>query len=443
MGRIADSARWAVVTAAFRSAGALARLTGDPVGAAITGDAFVRDPYRFYADVRARGRIARGRLVWPTADYRLCREVLRDNRFIKHEGSGGSDAPLILRLAERRADPTVAHPLLPPSMLAVNPPDHTRYRGLVSKAFTPRAIERLRPQVEVLADELLTTAATRGSVDLVADFAGPLPVAVISDVLGIPVEDRTEFRALGAQLARMIDLDLSYRDYTHAMSALRELNAFFDAHIGRMRRDPGGDILSTMITVDDDGDRLSDHELKATAILLLVAGFETTVNLIGNGALALLEHPEQLEILRGDPSVWPNAVEEMLRFESPVQYTGRASTEAVEIDGVQLPKHRIIAALIGGANRDPEVFADPERFDVTRPNARDHLAFAAGIHFCLGASLARLEGQVALQTLFDRFPDLALSGQPVRRRTRLLRGHDSIPVRLSSPRPKVVAASPG
>jgi cytochrome P450 len=256
-------------------------------------------------------------------------------------------------------------------------------------------------------------------------------VSIISEILGIPPADRAEFRRVGASLSRMIDLDLPRRDYIEAMSALRELNEFFDRHIERVRREPGDDILSQLVHVEIDGDRLSDYELKATAILLLVAGFETTVNLIGNGALMLLDNPDQIKLLHDDEALWPNAIEEMLRLEPPVQYTGRCAMEDTVVDGVAIPKGRMVAALIGGANNDPSVFPDPRRFDITRENARDQLAFSAGIHYCLGAALARLEGHVALQTLFTRYPDLELAAQPVRRRTRLLRGYDSIPVTLS------------
>lgn len=428
MGAAADSARWAVVTGLFRALGAVARVAGDPVGDALSGERFLVDPYPFYDEVRGRGRVVPGRLVWPTADFRLCQAVLRDNRFVKAEG-GSSDAPLVFRLAGQRADPRVAHPLLPPSMLAVNPPEHTRYRTLVSKAFTPRAIERLRPQVQAISEELLHAAGALETVDLVEDFAGPLPVAVISEILGISAADRGEFRRLGGALAKMIDLDIRRWDYVRAMSALRELNSFFDRHIARIRREPGEDILSELTHAEVDGDRLSDHELKTTAILLLVAGFETTVNLIGTGTTLLLAHPEQRALLREDGALWPNAIEEMLRHDPPVQYTGRCATQNAEIDGVLIPKGKMVAVLIGGANRDPEMFAEPRRFDVTRENARDQLAFAAGIHYCLGAALARLEGQVALQTLFDGY-DLQPAGAPVRRRTRLLRGYDSIPLKM-------------
>lgn len=438
MGAVADSARWAVVTGLFRGLGAAARVAGDPVGDALSGERFVADPYPFYEQVRARGRVAPGRLVWSTADFRLCQAVLRDSRFIKAEG-GSSDAPLIFRLAGQRADPRVAHPLLPPSMLAVNPPEHTRYRALVSKAFTPRAVERLRPRVQAITDDLLHAAEAAGTVDLVEALAGPLPVAVISEVLGIDAASRGEFRRLGAALAKMIDLDISRREYVQAMRALRELNSFFDQHIARVRRDPGEDILSQLTQSEVDGDRLSDHELKTTAILLLVAGFETTVNLIGNGTTLLLAHPEQRALLHDDDALWPNAIDEMLRHDPPVQYTGRCATQDAEVDGVVIPKGKMVAVLIGGANNDPAVFADPRRFDVTRPNAREQLAFAAGIHYCLGAALARLEGEIALQTLFSRY-HLQAAGTPVRRRTRLLRGYDRIPLQIeTAPAPERVA----
>ena len=285
----------------------------------------------------------------------LVREILRDNQFVKAQADD-RNLPLKFRMIERRADPTLPHPLAPPSMLSVNPPAHTRYRTLVSKAFTPRAIELLRPRIEELADEMLSAAAVNDEFDLIADYAGLLPVAVIGEVLGIPMTDRGYFRTLGARLARMIDLAVGLSDYTDAMAALRELDRFFDQHLARIRKDPGEDMLSKLVQVEVDGDRLTDHELKTAAILLLVAGFETTVNLIGNGLVLLLTNPDELAKLRDDGSLWPNAVEEMLRYESPVQYTGRISSTAVDVDGVHIPKHRLIALLIGGANHDPDVF---------------------------------------------------------------------------------------
>ena len=431
-GVVADSLRWVLLTGAVRGLAAIGRRRGELVATALFAPEFLADPYPFYEQVRTRGRLVPGGLLGLTADHAVCRSLLTHERVGKFDPQG-PDAPRLMRSFDRMMTPKMAHPLLPPSMLAVDPPDHTRYRRLVSKAFTPRAVEALRPRVRELADELLNEVAAAGRMDLIADYAGLLPVAVICEVLGVPAPDRARFRALGARVARLLDVDLDYREYRAAMTALRELNVFFDAQLVRARRDPGADVLSRMVQVEEDGDRLTDHELKATALLLLVAGFETTVNLIGNGFVALATHPEERAKLHDDPTLWPNAIEEMLRWDAPVQYTGRAALDDIEMDGVPLTRRRPTAVLIGGANRDPSVFDDPQRFDVTRANAREHLAFASGVHYCLGAGLARLEGQVALELLAERYPDAAVSGPLRRRRTRLLRGYDSVPLTLRVP----------
>jgi cytochrome P450 len=204
-------------------------------------------------------------------------------------------------------------------------------------------------------------------------------------------------------------------------------------HLAHLRENPGDDLLSQLALLVDDGETLNDVELRSTALLVIGAGFETTVNLIANGVVNLVENPEQLALLREDPGLWPNAVEEILRFDSPVQATVRVAAEDTEVGGIPVPAGTFVSLMLGGANRDPEVFDDPQRFDVTRPNAREHLAFSAGIHFCLGAGLARLEGAVALRRLFERFGDLALEPGAVRRHLRVLRGYDLLPVRLRSP----------
>ena len=429
-GLVADTLRWGLLTGTVRGLAAAGRRRGELVATALFAPEFLADPYPFYERVREQGRLVPGGLLALTADHAVCRSLLTHEQVGKFDPQG-PDAPRAMRFFDRLMTPKMAHPLLPPSMLSVDPPDHTRYRRLVSKAFTPRAVEALRPRVRELAEELLDEVAPSGRMDLIGDYAGLLPVAVICEVLGVPAPDRARFRALGARVARLLDVDLGYREYRAAMSALRELNVFFDAQLARARSEPGTDVLSRMVQVEEDGDRLSDHELKATALLLLVAGFETTVNLIGNGFMALAAHPAERAKLRDDASLWPNAVEEMLRWDAPVQYTGRAALDDIDIDGVSLARRRPTAVLIGGANRDPNVFEEPERFDVTRANARDHLAFASGVHYCLGAGLARLEGQVALELLHDRYPDAAVGGPVRRRRTRLLRGYDSIPLTLS------------
>ena len=429
-GVVADTLRWGLMTGTVRGLAAAGRRRGELVATALFSPAFLEDPYPFYEQVRQQGRLVPGTLLGLSADHAICRGLLTNEQIGKFDPQG-PDAPRFMRWFDRMMTPRMAHPLLPPSMLSVDPPDHTRYRRLVSKAFTPRAVEALRPRVRELAGELLDDVAASGRMDLIGDYAGLLPVAVICEVLGVPAPDRARFRALGARVARLLDVDLAYREYRAAMTALRELNTFFDDQLLRVRRDPGDDVLSRMVQVEDNGDRLTDHELKATALLLLVAGFETTVNLIGNGFVALAGHPDELAKLRDEPSLWPNAIEEMLRWDAPVQYTGRAALADLDIDGVPLARRRPTAVLIGGANRDPSVFADPARFDVSRTNAREHLTFASGVHYCLGAGLARLEAQVALELLDQRFPEATIDGPLRRRRTRLLRGYDSIPLQLA------------
>jgi hypothetical protein len=209
------------------------------------------------------------------------------------------------------------------------------------------------------------------------------------------------------------------------------MRAWMLGHFARLRSNPGDDLLSQLVTLKDQGEQLTEDELAATAMLLLGAGFETTVNLIGSGTVQLIAHPEELERLRAQPELWPNAVEEVLRYESPVQRTARVAMASTRLAGTAMKSGQLVVALIGGANRDPAVFENPHRFDVARANAREHLAFSAGVHYCLGAALARLEGEIGLRTLFERFPDLALAGSPTRRGTRVLRGYDEIPVRLS------------
>jgi len=237
---------------------------------------------------------------------------------------------------------------------------------------------------------------------------------------------REQFLRWGAAAAPTLDIGLPLRRYAVTEAAVRHGNTWMRGHLRRLKADPGDDLLSRLVHLDDG---LTEDELVATAGLLLAAGFETTVNLIGTGAALLMTHRDQLSALGADPGRWPNAVEEILRYDSPVQNTGRICRTETEIAGRRIRPHQVVSVLIGGANRDPAVFDDPDRFDVTRANARDHLAFSGGVHFCLGAALARLEGEIALKTLFTRFPGLAPAGEPHRRGTRILRGYDHLPVR--------------
>lgn len=403
------------------------RRTGD-LGAQLFSPDARRDPYPVYDRIRDAGPLYRSRFGWYTASHAVVERTLRNPRF----GHAGYEQPhdLVSRLLAPRRDPQLVDPVGPESMIGMNPPDHTRLRGLVAKVFTPRAIERLRPRIETLSHDLLDEPARTGSVDLMADFAGVLPVLVICEVLGIPTSERARMKQWGGDIAAALDLSSSARAQRRANAAMRTLHRYFEDLFAQRRRAPGDDVLSSLLAVEEQGDRLTQRELLATCLLLLLAGFETTVNLIGNGTLALLAHPEQLGLLRERPDLVPNAVEEMLRYDSSVQVTSREAVDDVEVEGVRIRAGTFVVELLGGANRDPAVFADPARFDVTRANARSHLAFAAGPHHCLGASLARLEGEVAFRALLDRFPSLQLAAEPTRRPTFVLRGLATLPLRV-------------
>jgi cytochrome P450 len=423
--------RWGTRHGIARAALTVAARSGEVQANIVMNPEVRRNPYPAYEDLRARGRVVRGRLGLLTVDHEVCRTVLGS------AAAGVAMNPEALPRAFQRALRLTAEDLAigaldPPSLLAVDPPDHTRYRRLVSKVFTPRAIESLRGHVERLADELLDDLEATPSADLVQQYASLLPVTVIAEVLGVPTDMRLQFLAWGRAAAPSLDLGLGYRSFRRTEHAVRGLNTWMYGHFDRLRENPGDDILSRLVHLEVDGERLDGRELAATASLLLAAGFETTVNLIGNGAVLLLRHPDQLAALRDDPALWPNAVEEVLRFDSPVQNTARRILRPVTLAGRDVRPETLVVTFLGGANRDPAVFESPDVFDVRRHNARDHLAFSAGVHYCLGAALARLEGEVALSRLFDRFPDLELLGEPHRRPTRTLRGYDAIPVSLGT-----------
>src|SRR5262249_5439477 len=271
-------------------------------------------------------------------------------------------------------------------------------------------------------------------VDLVERYASLLPATVIAELLGAPVAMRRQFLAWGAGGGLSLDTGLGYRDFRGCAQNITAVHRRMLRHFTEVRRNLLDRVLRGLVTAHDQGDQLSLDELSSISMLLLAAGFETTVNLLGNGAVLLMRHPEALELLRAEPQHWLAAVEEILRYDSPVQRTGRVAHRNTEVAGHEVPAGSLIVLLLGGANRDPAVFADPHRFDVQRPNADHHVAFSSGIHYCVGAALARLEGEMGLQALFRRFPDLTLAGAPQRRPTRVLRGYDSIPVRLGGSR---------
>jgi cytochrome P450 len=313
-------------------------------------------------------------------------------------------------------------------MLFRDPPAHTRLRGLVGTAFTPRAIASLRDGIARTADELLDAALAKREFDLVADYAFELPVRVIADMLGVPREDRAQFKSWSHVLARAIDFNMDDSFMNAASDVARALDGYIRGLIEDKRARPGDDILSGIAHARVNDDRLTTEEIVGTVALLLFAGHETTVNLIGNGALAFMRHPDQLAALRADPGLIENAVEEVLRYDSPVQATTRVLFEDVVVENVTLPRGREVTIWIGAANHDPRVFDAPERFDIRRKDIK-HLSFGGGIHYCIGASLARLEGQIALSRLFDRSPGLrVLDAEPRWRELVVLRGMESLHV---------------
>jgi cytochrome P450 len=321
----------------------------------------------------------------------------------------------------------VPDPLGQESMIGMDPPDHTRLRRLVSRAFTPRAIQRVRTRVEEVAEQLLDDAPR--DFEIMSGYAGILPVVVISELLGIPNSDWEKLKHWGDILAGGLDVMGGAPDY-EVTPALRELGAYLNGLFDDRRQNPGDRVIDVLIADTANEGGLNDRELMTTAMLLLTAGFETTVNMIGNGVLAMLRNPEQIEALRGDSNRSANLVEETLRYESPVQMTARMVRADTELGGRRVRKGSAIIVMLGGGNRDPEVFDNPDRFDISRENAHRHLSFAAGIHHCLGASLARLEGQVAFGKLFERYPDIRLAGKPKGGSGLILRGPKTLPVRL-------------
>jgi cytochrome P450 len=391
--------------------------------------AFKADPYPTYSGLRSTAPVHRttlpdGRGVWLVTRYEDVLAIFKDERFVKDWRKVMTPE----QLAQIPPIPEVMKPLSQ-NMLDTDPPDHERLRALVSKAFTPRLIERLRPRVQAISDSLLDAVEDRGGMDLIDDYAFPLPITVIAELLGVPSEDRNKFRewsdaAVSGNATKeyleevLIPHMQAFTDYLHAL-------------FEEKRKHPREDLISALVRAEEAGERLNEDELLGMVFLLLVAGHETTVNLIGNGVLALLRHPEQLEKLRNDPSLVKPAVEELLRYDGPVETsTERFAREDVAIGGEVIPKGEMVLVVIAAADRDPERFHDPDALDITRADNK-HLAFGKGIHHCLGAPLARMEGQIAIGTLLRRMPNLRLKVSPEALAWRpgmVLRGLQSLPV---------------
>lgn len=376
------------------------------------------DVYALYERMRTRGPAYRSRTgVHVVTSHALCGQVLRDPRLRVRD----------LRNRPADFDPLTSAPGGPDSFLEQDPPDHTRLRRLAAPALRPKLIRNYRPQIEAIAHDLLDRAARRGSFDLISDFAAPLPITVITTLLGIPDADVDRFARIGAVVGQSLGGVFSVRQADDLRAAGDDLTALFIKLEHQRRHHPGDDVLSILTAARAD-DQLSLDELVATCTLLLIAGFETTVNLIGNATMALAQHPDQWHLLRHDPARAPAAVEETLRWDPSVQATVRVPHEPVELAGRTLRPDTRVMLMLAAANRDPSAYPNPDRFDITRDGGPEHLAFSSGIHYCLGAPLARLEGEVALQTLAQRCPQLQVTGPLQRRPGSVIRGYASIPL---------------
>ncbi len=384
--------------------------------------AFREDPYPFYERFRGTSPLLRvADTIWFALGHAEVAAMLRHPRLSTDEVQHATTK------AGREPDPNRVR-----SLLFMDAPDHTRLRGLVARAFTPRRIEDLRVATEGITDELIDAmVAHRGTVDLIEAFAYPLPVRVICTLLGVPARDEAIFTDWSRGIARSVDPSiLRSPEVEAAIAASRQgIQAYIGELLAERRRTPGDDLLSALAAVDVDGDSITAREIVSLAQLLLVAGHETTVNLIGNGALALLRAPDQLALLRQRPELIGPAVDEFLRFDGPVQINQRVAMEDLDLFGHKVRKGDELLLILGAANRDPSAFAKPHRLDVTR-DARKHVAFGGGIHHCLGAALARMEGQIAFKALLEAFPTMELAAAPTRRPTFTLRGLETLPVAL-------------
>ncbi|WP_338698705.1 cytochrome P450 [Streptomyces sp. Q6] len=390
---------------------------------------FLADPYPAYAALRDAGRVHR---FEPTNQYLIPHHadvsaLLRDRRLGRtyrhryaHEDFGRTAPP---------PEQEPFHTLNDHGMLDLEPPDHTRIRRLVSKAFTPRTVERLRPYVENLAGELVAGLVADGGGDLLTDVAEPLPVAVIAEMLGIPEADRPLLRPWSAAICGMYELNPPEETARAAVRASVEFSDYLRALMAERRVTPGGDLISGLIAAYDEGDRLTEQEMISTCVLLLNAGHEATVNSTVNGWWALFRHPDQLAALRADHSLVPSAVEELMRYDTPLQLFERWVLDDIEVDGTTIPRGSEVALLFGSANHDPAVFTDPARLDLTRAE-NPHISFSAGLHYCIGAPLARIELAASLRALLTRAPGLRLAAEPVRKPAFVIRGLAGLPVEL-------------
>ncbi len=387
------------------------------------------DPYALYASMREQGPIFdAGNNLWFVFSHELANSLLRAKGTSSNE-QNGTFFRQMAAVDERVAKYAEEEPI----MLFLDPPDHTRLRRLVSKAFTPRTVEKLVPRVQALTDELLDAVAGEETWNLIEHFAHPLPVQVICEMLGIPKADEALFSGWSNLLTQGLDPGVlrSEEDNLRIEAANDELIAYTADLLAQRRSAPADDLISELLAVRDGEDRLSEDELLKLVVLLLVAGHETTVNLIGNSIVALCRNPDQLDRWQGDPALTTSAVDELLRYDSPVQLGMRVLLEPTELGGVTVPAGDQVLTILGSANRDPAVFADPDRLDLGRENAARNLSFGGGIHHCLGMALARVEGQIALGSVLERYDSIELAAEPEVRPRLVLRGYDNVIVRTA------------
>ncbi|MER8005077.1 cytochrome P450 [Streptomyces sp. NPDC094149] len=389
--------------------------------------AFLADPYPAYAELRAAGRVHYFEATdqWLVPHHADVSALLRERRLGRtylhrfgHEDFGRTAPP---------PEHEPFHTLNDHGMLDLEPPDHTRIRRLVSKAFTPRTVERLKPYVGDLAGKLVDRLVENGGGDLLTDVAEPLPVAVIAEMLGIPEADRAPLRPWSADICGMYELNPSEETARKAVQASVEFSDYLRELIAERRKEPGDDLISGLIAAHDEGDRLTEQEMISTAVLLLNAGHEATVNATVNGWYTLFRNPAQLAALRADHALVPTAVEELMRYDTPLQLFERWVLDDIEIDGTVIPRGAEIAMLFGSANHDPEVFRNPERLDLTRAD-NPHISFSAGIHYCIGAPLARIELAASMTALLEKAPTLSLAEEPRRKPNFVIRGLEGLAV---------------
>ncbi|MEU1406361.1 cytochrome P450 [Streptomyces sp. NPDC005728] len=390
---------------------------------------FLADPYPAYAELRAQGRVHHYEPTnqWLVPHHADVSALLRDRRLgrtyqhrFTHDDFGRTAPP---------PEHEPFHTLNDHGMLDLEPPDHTRIRRLVSKAFTPRTVERLKPYIDGFAGDLVARLVAKGGGDLLTDVAEPLPVAVIAEMLGIPESDRAQLRPWSADICGMYELNPSQDTAARAVRASVEFSDYLRELIAARRKEPGEDLVSGLIAAHDEGDRLTEQEMISTAVLLLNAGHEATVNATVNGWWSLFRNPAQLAALRADHSLIPSAVEELMRYDTPLQLFERWVLDDIEIDGTTIPRGAEIAMLFGSANHDPSVFTDPTRLDLTRKD-NPHISFSAGIHYCIGAPLARIELAASMTALLEKAPTLSLTAEPERKPNFVIRGLEGLSVEV-------------